>query len=88
MKQNSEHMGRFPKLVVLSTLLTWAGGRGGLCTGDVAAFKGRLPAVGAANVHATENALFSMHAQGFDVHVIGIGLVYGHGGCDFEILFR
>ena len=88
MKLNSECIGGFPKLVVLSTLLTWAGGRGGAVSGDIEDFKSRVPAVGAANVHATENALFSMHAQGFNVHVIGVGLVYGYGGCDFESLFR
>ena len=87
-------MAKFPKLVVLSTLLTWAGcGNGG--TGIIGKytdfenrFRHRSPAMGCANLHAAENTLYSMRCRGHNVSLIGIGLVYGNCGFDFENIFR
>lgn len=88
MKLNFGHLRTFPKLVVLSTLLTWAGRGGQLHQSGADGFASRVPALGYANTHATENTLYSMYVQSYDVNIIGVGLVYGKGGFDFEKIFR
>lgn len=84
MQLDSEKKSSLPKLIVLSTLLTWAGGHPAQTTDFVI----RSPAVGYANAHVVENSLYCMHQKGFDAHVVGVGLVYGSGGFDFEAIFR
>lgn len=87
MKLEAGGISSLPKLVVLSSLLTWAGGSRGQRIQGVL-FSNRVPTIGCANMYSLENALFDMYQTGHDINVIGIGLVYGNSGFDFEDIFR
>jgi hypothetical protein len=87
---NSNRQHLFPRLIVLTNLLTWGvfqlDTTGAGLTVDH--FKNRVPAMGVSNLSALENQLFNISRGGVDIGLLGIGLVYGGGGYDFESLFR
>lgn len=78
---------RFPRIVILSPLSTWAGGSTSLVSSDN--FLTRVPLAGAYPQYLRENALYSLGIQRrAEIFICGVGLVYGEGGIDFEGLFR
>lgn len=85
---------RRPRVVLLSTLLTW----GGKSYGDAAivdyraSFASRVPASSAVSAFFCENLLHNLAAVlppgTIEVAVVGVGLLYGGGGWDLESLLH
>lgn len=85
---------RRPRIVLLSTLLTWAGrSYGETAIADYrASFASRLPASSAMTAFFCENLVHNLAAVlppgAIEVAVVGVGLLYGGPGWDLENLLR
>ena len=89
------HIGsKLPKILFLSTLLTWAGTQMNieekapmLC--DIDNFLKRLPASGVLETYKMENLCYSMaKINNRNFRCFGIGTIYGASGFDLEHVFR
>lgn len=81
---------RRPRIVLLSSLLTWAGKRyTNVITDAASEFCSRRPIAASEEVWKTENAVWNIASKTkTEVIIIGFGLLYGKGGFDFAGLFR
>ena len=87
---NSPHAVRRPRLILLSSLLTWAGkSYDDPIVGSAADFHARVPAVCAVEQYLIENRFFAMaSSSGTSACILGMGLVYGGVGFDMKEIFR
>jgi hypothetical protein len=81
---------RRPRIVVVSSLLTWAGRRyEGPISNINEEFCNRRPIAGAEDAWKTENCLWNIASKTkTEVLIVGTGLLYGLAGFDFAQLFR
>eukprot|EP01041_Mallomonas_annulata_P000289 gene289-523_t len=81
---------RRPRIILLSTLLTWAGKNYDMpIEGSYADFKSRVPAISAVEAYMIENRFYDMvTSTGADACILSMGLLYGGPGFDFEELLR
>ena len=82
-----------PRVVVVTTLLTWCGERSVKYVSDAeSGFTHRNPLQSSLNIYALENALWKVAtdaaSNGVIVCFAGLGLLYGSGGEDFEETYR
>ena len=79
-----------PRIVFLSSLLTWAGKS--FHQFDEQQLEGlfwkREPLPGSHDLYSFENKLMTAAAAGADVTIVGLGLVYGGKGEDMETIFK
>lgn len=84
---------RRPRVVLLSSLMTWGGKLYAEPILDpLSQFVARLPASSSVSAFMQENALYNittmLPSMSIEVVVLSLGLVYGGGGWDFEGIFR
>lgn len=81
---------RRPRVLLLSSLMTWAGKKQneGVIDGNFTNFNSRVPAVCASDQYLLENKFAHMvSSTKMDGCIVGLGLLYGGEGLDFQDMY-
>lgn len=84
---------QIPKIVLLSTLLTWSGKKYAQAIEDYTSeFIKRIPLLDTLDIYATENTAFEFARNcpncAGKLYILSVGLLYGRTGYDFQDSFR
>lgn len=85
----SPYMMNNNRVLFLTSFLTWGGKKFNNCIYDIdKEFGRRVPLRSVTSTYFLENRIHAVSTEKKNSCLIGIGVVYGGGGCDLESLFR